>query len=62
MYFYANKASDDFCWLPVCQAEIKLASKKGRQAIDDFTVEYLVVKPLIYGEAEGDLVVIETSI
>ena len=31
----------------------------GRQAIDDFTVEYLVAKPLIYSEAEGDLVVIE---
>ena len=27
-----------------------------------FTVVYLVAKPLIWSEAEGDLVVIETSI
>ena len=31
-------------------------------AIGHFTVVYLVAKPLIWSEAEGDLVVIETSI
>ena len=30
--------------------------------IGHFTVVYLVAKPLIWSEAEGDLVVIETSI
>ena len=30
--------------------------------IDYFTVVYLVAKPLIWSEAEGDLVVIESSI
>ena len=30
--------------------------------ISHFTVVYLVAKPLIWSEAEGDLVVIETSI
>ena len=30
--------------------------------IGHFTVMYLVAKPLIWSEAEGDLVVIETSI
>ena len=30
--------------------------------IGQFTVVYLVAKPLIWSEAEGDLVVIETSI
>ena len=33
-----------------------------KQAIGHFTVVYLVAKPLIWSEAEGDLVVIETSI
>ena len=32
------------------------------KAIGHFTVVYLVAKPLIWSEAEGDLVVIETSI
>ena len=31
-------------------------------AIGHFTVVYLVSKPLIWSEVEGDLVVIETSI
>ena len=35
---------------------------KGAQGIGHFTVVYLVAKPLIWSEAEGDLVVIETSI
>ena len=30
--------------------------------IGHFTVVYLVAKPLIWSETEGDLVVIETSI
>ena len=30
--------------------------------IGHFTVVYIVAKPLIWSEAEGDLVVIETSI
>ena len=30
--------------------------------IGHFTVMYLVAKPLIWSEAEGDLVVIETSV
>ena len=30
--------------------------------IGHFTVVYLIAKPLIWSEAEGDLVVIETSI
>ena len=30
--------------------------------IGHFTVMYLVARPLIWSEAEGDLVVIETSI
>ena len=33
-----------------------------QQAIGHFTVVYLVAKPLIWSEAEGDLVVIETCI
>ena len=32
------------------------------QRIGHFTAVYLVAKPLIWREAEGDLVVIETSI
>ena len=32
------------------------------KVIGHFTVMYLVAKPLIWSEAEGDLVVIETSI
>ena len=31
-------------------------------AIGHFTVVYLVAKPLIWSEAEGDIAVIETSI
>ena len=30
--------------------------------IGHFTVEYLVAKPLIWSEAQGNLVVLETSI
>ena len=33
-----------------------------KQKIGHFTVVCLVAKPLIWSEAEGDLVVIETSI
>ena len=33
-----------------------------QSSIGHFTVVYLVAKPLIWSEAEGDLVVIETSI
>ena len=33
-----------------------------RESMGHFTVVYLVAKPLIRSEAEGDLVVIETSI
>ena len=36
--------------------------KVSCQLIGHFTVVYLVAKPLIWSEAEGDLVVIETSI
>ena len=32
------------------------------RTIDHFTVMYLVSRPLIWSEAEGDLVVIETCI
>ena len=34
----------------------------GVQIIGHFTVVYLVAKPLIWSEAEGDLVVLETRI
>ena len=34
----------------------------GNKKIGPFAVVYLVAKPLILSEAEGDLVVIETSI
>ena len=36
--------------------------KVSCQLIGHFTVVYLVAKPLIWSEAEGDLVVIESSI
>ena len=36
--------------------------KVSCQLIGHFTVVYLVSKPLIWSEAEGDLVVIESSI
>ena len=35
---------------------------KDFRAIGHFTVVYLVARPLIWSEAEGDLVMIETSI
>ena len=37
-------------------------SKIRRKPIGHFTVVYLVAKPLIWSEAEGDLVVLETRI
>ena len=36
--------------------------KQNKTFNGHFTVVYLVAKPLIWSEAEGDLVVIETSI
>ena len=36
--------------------------KKTLARIGHFTVVYLVAKPLIWSEAEGDLVVLETRI
>ena len=36
MYFYANKATNDFCWLPVSQAEIKVSYQKGQTANRSF--------------------------
>ena len=42
---------------------ISLSNNSGSNAlISHFIVVYLVAKPLIWSEAEGDLVVIETSI
>ena len=40
----------------------RLASHPVRVAIGHFTVVCLVAKPLIWSEAEGDLVVLETRI
>ena len=42
---------------PQCSYMIFIYFQSGH-----FTVVYLVAKPLIWSEAEGDLVVIETSI
>ena len=39
-----------------------LTKKRWLLSIGHFAVVYLVAKPLIRSEAEGDLVVIETSI
>ena len=41
---------------------MKIILKLNPLSIGHFTVVYLVAKPLIWSEAEGDLVVIETSI
>ena len=40
----------------------KKRTTKVNYPIVHFTVVYLIAKPLIWSEAEGDLVVIETSI
>ena len=50
MYWYHDKKK-------IVLFEAWNGSTKGH-----FTVVYLVAKPLIWSEAEGDLVVIETSI
>ena len=44
------------------EIEAQASRIKVRLLIGQFTVVYLVAKPLICSEAEGDLVVIETSI
>ena len=43
------------------EKNVSITNQKFRR-IGHFTVVYLVAKPLIWSEAEGDLVVIETSI
>ena len=42
--------------------EVRKMNDKLKNPIGHFTVVYLVAKPLIQSEAEGDLVVIETCI
>ena len=48
----------------VFQMEVKIICRRGfgsqTTQIGHFTVVYLVAKPLIWSEAEGDLVVLET--
>ena len=41
---------------------VRKLCQMGPNSISHFTVVYLVAKPLIWSEAEGDLVVIETNI
>ena len=53
MYIYI------YIYIYIC---ILYSPQKGEQGCLYFTVVCLVAKPLIWSEAEGDLVVIETSI
>ena len=48
-----------YIYIYVC---ILYSHQKGDEGCLYFTVVCLVAKPLIWSEAEGDLVVIETSI
>ena len=41
---------------------VKCIKSVSYELIGHFTVVYLVAKPLIWSEAEGDLVVLETRI
>ena len=56
----------DTCFFTVClfvNIQVGLeALHPIKVSIGHFTVVHLVAKPLIWSEAEGDLVVIETSI
>ena len=47
---------------PECSAVVHVQIIHGFTTIGYFIVVYLVAKPLIWSEAEGDLVVIETSV
>ena len=59
------------CWLPNVEQRVFFGVLEtcwqdrtycSHQGIGHFTVVYLVAKPLIWSEAEGDLVVLETRI
>ena len=55
----------DTCFFTVClfvNIQVGLEALHQSVTIGHFTVVHLVAKPLIWSEAEGDLVVIETSI
>ena len=43
-----------------CDLEVPVLKEQFVELIGHFTVVYLVAKPLIWSEAEGDLVVLET--
>ena len=60
MFSHGSKTTTEYA---ICNMHlIETHQNISLTLIDHFTVVYLVAKPLIWSEAEGDLVMIETSI